>query len=267
MTMTELGKIIHRVRDHYGEIVVRDKGSERILSFGRNTRQSAMLPDTPGALPLLYTQAMMTALLFQAQPKKALFLGLGAGTMPCFLLRHCPDCQVDCVELRKEVVRVAHTYFDLPENDPRLRVHLDDALHFLESRTTGDYDLIFSDLFSESGPANCVQEKNFLADCRNNLSRNGILICNTWTVTTPNFSSLANATNDFFDKQTLTLELAARYNAVVFAFQDPHMLTGLMKRRACAEQLRIKTAINFPSFLKQLIEQNVPLMKRVFSRV
>lgn len=258
--------IIHTVRDHYGEIEIIDKGEERILSFGRQTRQSVMLRDTPHSLPLVYTQAMMTALLFQRRPQKALFLGLGGGTMPSFLLHHCPECQVDCVELRQEVARAAHTYFNLPGDERRLRVLIDDAMHFLSSCSPGDYDLIFLDLFSESGPASCVQKKTFLAACRNNLSRHGILICNAWTVTQANFSDLTRRACKIFSSRIFTLQLAARYNAVVFAFQDQQMLSGLRKRRGSAEQLRQETNINFPSYLRLLIQQNIPLADRLLRR-
>ncbi len=260
------GEIIHRIRDRYGNIEIIDRGEERILSFGKQTRQSVMLRDAPHTLSLVYTQAMMTALLFQRNPQKALFLGLGGGTMPSFLLHHYPKCQVDCIELRKEVVHAAHSYFNLPRDEQRLRVVIADANHFLARSSPGDYDLIFLDLFSESGPASCVQNKDFIIDCRNNLSHHGILICNAWTVTEANFTDLTRLTREIFPGRILTLQLAARYNAVVFAFQDSQMLYGLRKKRSDAEQLRQETTINFPSYLRQLVQQNVPLVDRLLRR-
>ncbi|MCB2181942.1 MAG: hypothetical protein KQH63_07945 [Desulfobulbaceae bacterium] len=267
--MSDTGLIIYKVRDRYGEIEVIDQGVERILSFGNQARQSVMLRDSPHALPLIYTQAMMTALLFQPQPQKALFLGLGGGTMPSFLLHHYPECQIDCVELRPKVVHAAHTYFNLPADDAddqRLRVYIDDASHFLGSGSQGDYDLLFLDLFCESGPVDCVKENNFLAACRNNLSSHGILICNTWTATQANFTDFARMAREIFPGKMLSLRLGARYNAVVFAFIDPQMLSGLRKRRNAARHLLKKTSINFPGYLRQLIEQNVSLLDRLLMR-
>lgn len=260
------GEIIHRTHDRFGKIEVIDHGKERILSFGKQTRQSVMLRDSPHTLSLVYTQAMMTALLFQRQPQKALFLGLGGGTMPSFLLHHYPACRVDCVELRQEVVHAACTYFNLPADKQRLRIIVDDASHFLACCPPGAYDLIFLDIFSESGPASCMHDKNFLAACRRNLSDHGILICNAWTALEANFIDLARLARKIFPDHVLTLRLGARYNAVVFAFQDQQMLTGLRKRRADAEQLRQQTTINFPSYLRQLIEQNIPFKGRLFRR-
>jgi spermidine synthase len=265
--MMEKEKIIHRVRDQYGEIEVIDRGEERILSFGGQTRQSVMPRNREQTLSLPYTQAMMTALLFQPQPQKALFLGLGGGTMPSFLLHHCPECLVDCVELRKEVVRAAQTYFNLAVDNPRLHTHIGDAMHFLANNSTADYDLIFSDLFSESGPESYTQEQSFLVACRNNLSPHGILTCNTWTVTQANFPTLARMSHRIFSNRILTLKLGARYNAIIFAFMDPQMFSDLRKKRRAAEYLRQKTTINFPTFLRQLIGQNVSLLDRLLQRV
>src|SRR3569623_1391487 len=125
------GTLIHRSRDADGPIEVVDDGVIRTLHFGNDVRQSSMALHDPVHLMLLYTQAMMSCLLFQPDPKRVLLIGLGGGSLAKFLLHHFPRCKIDAVERRAAVVKLAHGYFQLPET-PRLRVTVDDACEHLK---------------------------------------------------------------------------------------------------------------------------------------
>ena len=120
------GILINRTQDEYGTIEVIEEGGLCSLHFGSRPKQSSMFLHDPWRLALSYTRAMTAALLFNPQPQRALLVGLGGGSLAKFLLHHFPDCQIDVVELRKEVVNLAYDYFQLPL-DNRLNVVIGDA--------------------------------------------------------------------------------------------------------------------------------------------
>ena len=128
------GWVVHQSQSDDGVIEVVDDGDIRSLHFGTFPRQSCMSLQTPHTLELTYTEAMMAALLLNPEPERVLIVGLGGGSLVKFILHHFPNCQIDVVEYRKDVVKVAHNYFQLPENDSRLNIHIGDG-YFVCTRT------------------------------------------------------------------------------------------------------------------------------------
>ena len=77
------------------------------------------------------------------------FLGLGAGTLTQACLKFLPLEDVEVIELRPDVPRLAMEYLGLTD-DPRLYVRIGDALELLDSAEPAD--LIFVDLYTDQGP-------------------------------------------------------------------------------------------------------------------
>lgn len=82
--------------------------------------------------------------------KNLLVLGMAAGGS--IQVTRAVDSQiaVDAVEIDPEVVELAHKFFALPQNDPRLRVHIADARPWLQQQAR-TWDLVHVDLF-QGGP-------------------------------------------------------------------------------------------------------------------
>lgn len=141
------GQLIYATRDEYGPIeVIEIKQKLRSLHFGNKTQQAAMFLYNPVLLMHKYTQAMLTSLCWN-EPEKVLALGVGGGSIPKYLLHFFPRLEIEAVELRPEVSRVAREYFNLYENK-RLQIHHCSAEDFLkESTLESYYDLIIVDLF------------------------------------------------------------------------------------------------------------------------
>jgi spermidine synthase len=99
--------LVFSCHDEEGVIEVVDDLDTRALYFGTSARQSAMSPEEPHRLVLSYTRAMLSGLLFTRQPRSALVLGLGGGSLPRFLMHVFPTCRIDVVERRAKVVQVA----------------------------------------------------------------------------------------------------------------------------------------------------------------
>lgn len=145
------GELIYSSHDDYGPIEVVDfKNTLRSLHFGNATQQTGMLLINPVVLIHNYAQAMLTPLCWHA-PKRILVLGLGAGAIPKYLLHFLPECTIDVVELRPEVVKVAEQFFNLNLNHERLNINYLSAEKYLEKISNENknhkYDLIIIDIF------------------------------------------------------------------------------------------------------------------------
>jgi predicted membrane-bound spermidine synthase len=82
--------------------------------------------------------------------KKLLVLGMGAGGSIQAARAVAPAIEIDAVEIDPEVVRVAGEFFGMPQNDPKLRVHIADARPWLAEHEAKS-DLVNIDLF-QGGP-------------------------------------------------------------------------------------------------------------------
>lgn len=95
-------------------IAVSESRGVRTLHVGGEAIQSAMRLDDPYALALDYTRCMMAFLLFHPEPREALMIGLGGGSLPKFFHRHFRKTRIRVVELDPRVVTVAREQFSLP---------------------------------------------------------------------------------------------------------------------------------------------------------
>ncbi len=90
------------------------------------------------------------ALLLHPRPRRALFLGLATGITASAVLDHQQVASTDVVELVPEVVlasRMFAAHNGRLHDDGRVRVHVDDARHYLRVYDGPGYDVIVSDLF------------------------------------------------------------------------------------------------------------------------
>jgi len=170
-------KIIAEVRDEYGLVRVLEIGDYRFLEFGEAIEQSCVFIADPSWLEYDYTRAMLIGALCHEAPETALFLGLGAGTLTQACLKFLPLEDVEAIELRPDVPRLAMEYLGLAD-DPRLYIRVGDAMELLE--TAEPADLIFVDLYTDTGPAAGHLTWRFLENCQKRLSPGGWLVINQW---------------------------------------------------------------------------------------
>ncbi len=254
------GTVIHKNRDTFGELIVAESGLVRSLYFGKRSVQSSMFIDFPDDLVLYYSRAIMSALIFNRYPKRALIIGLGGGSLVKFLLRACPDCRITVVELRQKVIELAHEYFSLPENHANLQIINADGWQYIMDRRieeSSPFDLIFVDAYDDSGLATAVEGIDFMTKCKQCLSRDGVLAYNLWTGPNGNFPRCRDMLDRVFDGSVLQLVLPGKKgHALVFAFQKMAILRNLKKLRKTARQLRSDFHIDFAKFLDTIRQQN-----------
>lgn len=173
------GKEIHRQYDEQGVVQVFDDGEKRYLAFGTETEQSCVLKRNPTDLQYEYTRAMLLPLLFQPNPKRALILGLGAGSLASCLNRHCRQLKITAVELRPAVIDVAYQYFQLPIGK-KLTVVADNADDFLRLQPPEKHHLIFSDIYGADDVDTLQLQERYLDQCQQHLHSKGWLVLNCW---------------------------------------------------------------------------------------
>jgi spermidine synthase len=250
--MTEYeGTVIHRCRDSFGELVVADGAMTRTLYFGKGTKQSSMFLDDPSLPAMHYMRGMMSALVFNRIPVRTLFVGLGGGGTVKFYRRACPAAVVEAVELRQEVIRIAHDFFAVPRRDPLTDIVCGDGRDYVcRRRDEGAvFDHIFVDAFDENGPAEAVTGRDFLGACRDLLGERGLLVFDLWTHEGADYERHRDLVADIFGGAVRELILD---NALVFGFRDRASMYPEEEERKTAADLEEEFGISFTKFLDEL---------------
>lgn len=213
-------KLIYSGRDAYGSAQVVDRDNLRSLHFGTNARQSEMNLTDPYELTLEYTRLMTLSLLFVPPPKSVLLLGLGGGSLPKFLWKHFPQCEIDVVERSPLVIELCYRYFGLP-NSKRIAVHEADAFAFIKEQRA-KYDLIFIDLYSGEGMSDIVAQQDFFKSCKERCADSGIVSWNVWKSSRPELMvDSVQSASIVFDKNVLILSNKVETNFIFLLLPKP----------------------------------------------
>jgi spermidine synthase len=123
----------------------------------------------------------MAALLFNRDPQKILIVGLGGGTLPEAFFDLLDNARIDTVEIDPAVIKVAKEYF-LFEDNERKRVIAQDARVFIKRAIlqSTEYDLVILDAFNGDYIPEHLMTKEFLLEVQKVLSRDGVLVANTF---------------------------------------------------------------------------------------
>jgi SAM-dependent methyltransferase len=130
----------------------------------------------PVALFLPYSQLAMVALALPPEPKRALILGHGGGSLAKWLARYWPELELDTVEVDPSVVQAAEQYFSYAPAKGH-HVYVKDARMFLR-RTTAIYDVIWVDVFARHLIPFHLTTQEFFKEVRARLHPDGVLAVN-----------------------------------------------------------------------------------------
>lgn len=252
------GEVIATLHDELGPLEVVEDGHTRSLHFGTDAKQSSMLLRDPIQLALSYTRAMSCALLLCEAPRRFLLIGLGGGSLAKFLLHHFPQCHIDAVEYRPEVLRAAQEYFALPAS-PRLNVIIDDAARFIRQADIdeyGHYDVIFVDAFLGHGISNSVIGISFYEACRMRLADNGVMSKNLWSGSHISARDMLQDIGDSFDGNSLKLPVEGKENIIALAGNGLKLKNRLKKLEQRAAELERQTDVEYVSMLRALRREN-----------
>ncbi|PKO89236.1 MAG: spermidine synthase [Betaproteobacteria bacterium HGW-Betaproteobacteria-12] len=159
---------------------ISEEAGVRRLHFGSDWVQGAMRIARPWSLELSYTREMMAGLLLRDGadwPRRALLIGLGAGSLAKFLYRYRPACRITVVEINPQVEYVARQYFKLPDDPRRLDVRIGCGADFLLGGND-PYDYILVDGFDADGKPGPLDTLPVYLACRARLSDGGLFCAN-----------------------------------------------------------------------------------------
>ena len=173
-----MSKTIYQVEDDFGTLTVTDDGECYRLAFANHDEQSRCLKSAAHILQYDYTQAMLLVLLF-CRPKRVLLLGLGGGSLATALYHAVAGIHITAVELRAAVIAVAQGYFQVPRAK-RIELIQQNADEFLAEQSLRKVDIIFADLYDESGTADVQLRADFIERCASLLKGQAWLVLNCW---------------------------------------------------------------------------------------
>lgn len=154
---------------------VTDRDGVRTLRFERH-QQSSMLLDDPFATDIEYVAYLHLTLAITPEPRRALVIGLGGGTLVKQLWRDHPALVIDAVEIDAEVADIARELFALPD-DPRIGVHVCDGRAFLEASREA-YDVIVIDAYDDDHIPRPLVTEEFMRTAYAHLTPDGVIAYN-----------------------------------------------------------------------------------------
>ncbi|MBT8131830.1 MAG: fused MFS/spermidine synthase [Gammaproteobacteria bacterium] len=176
---------LHSEKSLYRNITVTDDDNVRCLKFThkrRASQQSCIDTSNPYRLVLPYTHLGMGGLLISPRPERVLVLGLGGGTIPDLFAELYPGIEIDVVEIDPAVVAGARRYFGFKES-AGTRVFVEDGRVNVRRalRRGKKYDYILLDAFNGDYIPEHMMTQEFLQDCKALLTKDGVLVANTFS--------------------------------------------------------------------------------------
>ncbi len=147
----------------------------RTLHIGGDAIQSAMRIDDPHGLALDYTRCMMAFLLLHPDPRAALMIGLGGGSLAKFFHRRLARTRVRVIELDPRVVAAAREHFALPPDDDRLRVEVGEGAEALAPECC---DVLMLDGFDDGEQVPSLASADFYDAAYLALDEPGVMVVN-----------------------------------------------------------------------------------------
>lgn len=168
-------KILFKERSEYQEVVVFESSS-----YGKVLVLDGILQLAEKDECAYQEMVVHLPLCSIKSPKKVLVVGGGDGGVLREICRHNSVELIDICEIDKMVIDVSRQFF--PElasgfDDPRVQLHLGDAVEYLKNAPEGKYDAIIVDSSDPIGPAQELVEKPFFETLARALRPGGVL-CN-----------------------------------------------------------------------------------------
>jgi len=217
-----------------GKPCVYEDHEVRRLHFDSGVVQSSMRKSAPFALDLSYTEAMMGFLLFNAEPRHILIVGLGGGSLSKFCYHRFPQARITTLEIDPAVIALREEFL-IPADDERFRVVQADACEYL-ARADLQADVILLDGYDAAGlPASLCAEP-FYANCWQALTEDGVLAANLWGGS-PERGVYVDRLNRIFDGRVWWTRPCNSRNLVVFAVKSEHYYPQWSRLTARAKTL------------------------------
>ena len=233
-------------------IAVSDVRGVRTLHVGGEAIQSAMRLDDPYALALDYTRCMMAFLLFHPEPRRALMLGLGGGSLAKFFLKSLRKTCVRVVELDADVIGVARAQFALPPDGPRLAVEVGDGAEALSPECC---DVLVVDAFQDELHVPRLASQAFYDGAFLALAEPGAMVVN-FMDDDPRFDQTLERLERAFGGAVVAMKALYDPNVLVFALKGAPRALRWDELRRRADALEARLGLPFARYVSRLRAMN-----------
>jgi spermidine synthase len=233
-------------------IAVSDARGVRSLHVGGDAIQSAMRLGDPYALALDYTRCMMAFLLFHAEPREALMVGLGGGSLAKFFYRRLRKASIRVIELDARVVAAAREHFCVPPDGERFRIEIGDGAEALFPECC---DTLVIDAFEDELHVPQLASREFYDGAFLALREPGAMVVNFMN-DDPKFDLTLQRLERAFGGAVIVMPALYDPNILVFALKGiaPRIAWDALRSRA--EQLESRLGLPFTRYLSRLRAMN-----------
>ncbi|MFA7269100.1 MAG: methyltransferase domain-containing protein [Sterolibacterium sp.] len=235
------------------ELEISEEAGVRSLHFGSEWIQGSMRVRRPFALELAYTREMMACLLLRSDtgwPRRALLIGLGAGSLAKYLYRYLPQTHITAVEIDARIVPLARQYFSLPDDPQRLKLVIADAADYIV-QSGGKFDAIFVDGYGPDGHVAQLDTLEFYEACRTRLSAQGLLTSNLLS-RSRGYAACAEKIHVAFQKRSVVFPSLDSGNTIAFGVCGEAVDVSLEEMRAQAILLKQQTGLDLRPTITRL---------------
>jgi spermidine synthase len=239
-------------RDGKPSIAVSESRGVRTLHVGGEAIQSSMRLEDPYALALDYTRCMMAFLLFHPEPREALMIGLGGGSLAKFFFRNLRKIRTKVVELDARVVAAAREHFALPPDGERLRVEVGDGAETLEPECC---DVLMLDAFEDELHVPRLASREFYDGAFLALDEPGALVVNFMN-DDPKFDLTLERLELAFGGAVVVMPALVDPNIIAFALKGAPRRIAWHSLRERAERLESRLGLPFSRYVSRLRAMN-----------
>jgi spermidine synthase len=254
-TLPALRDLIEILVDSQVAPGVHDEDGVRCLRFNNGTVQSAMRVSAPFELDLSYTQTMMGFLLFNAEPRHVLLVGLGGGSLSKYCHRQFPQAHITTLEINPDVIALRDKFL-IPPDDERFQVIQADASEYL-ARNDVQTDILLLDGYDAAGLPHCLCSESFYSNCRQALSAHGVLVANLWNGE-PNRAVYLDRLNGIFDGRVWWSRPRDSNSLIVFAVKSDHYYPQWSRLMSAAQTLGARYRLDLARVVNDMRERPDP---------
>ena len=233
-------------------IAVSDARGVRSLHVGGDAIQSAMRLGDPYALALDYTRCMMAFLLFHAEPREALMVGLGGGSLAKFFYRHFRKASIRVIELDARVVAAAREHFHVPPDGERFRIEIGDGAEALFPECC---DTLVIDAFEDELHVPQLASGEFYDGAFLALREPGAMVVNFMN-DDPRFDLTLQRLERAFGGAVIVMPALYDPNILAFALKGIAPRIAWAELRERAQKLESKLELPFTRYLARLRAMN-----------
>jgi spermidine synthase len=232
--------------------VVSEARGVRAMHIGGEAVQSAMRLDDPYALALDYTRCIMAFLLFHPEPRQALMIGLGGGSLAKFFHRRLRALRTRIVEIDARVIAMARSHFHLPADDERLQVELGCGTEALAPECC---DLLVIDGFVDESLPGKITSQAFFDAAWLALASPGVLVMNLMD-DAPDFDRILQRLEQAFGGAVLCMPALSDPNVIAFALKGSAPQIPWRTLRERASDLEVRLGLPFRRYVNALRKMN-----------